>query len=76
MRKWRDVRYPISYVFKDMNNVSFESKLTNPDNDKLMIDNAENFIKDLIDYGMDMQILSIFQLVNNPLMMKHWKKKK
>ena len=54
MRKWRDVRYPISYVFKDMNNVSFESKLTNPDNDKLMIDNAENFIKDLIDYGMDM----------------------
>ena len=59
MRKWRDVKYPVSYVFKDMNTVSFESKLTNPDSDKLMIDDAENFIEDLIDYGMDINRIRI-----------------
>ena len=59
MRKWRDVEYPVSYVFKDMNTVSFESKLTNPNSDKLLIENAENFIKDLIDYGMDVNRIRI-----------------
>ena len=59
MRKWRDVEYPVSYVFKDMNTVCFESKLTNPDSDKLLIENAVNFIEDLIDYGMDINRIHI-----------------
>lgn len=54
MGKWRDVIYPISYVFKDMDDtVCFEAKLTNPDSDKLLIEDAVNFIEDLINYGMD-----------------------
>ena len=59
MGKWRDVKYPISYVFKDMNTVSFESKLTNPNGDKLLIENAGNFVEDLIDYGMDINRILI-----------------
>ena len=59
MRQWRNVEYPVSYVFKDMNTVSFESKLTNPDSDKLLIEKAENFIEDLIDYGMDINRIHI-----------------
>ena len=59
MRKWRDVGYPILYAFKGKNTVNFESKLTNPISDKLLIESAENFIEDLIDYGMDINRILI-----------------
>jgi hypothetical protein len=59
MGKWRYVNYPISYAFEGTNTVSFESKLTNPDSDKLLIENAEDFIEDLINYGMDINRIRI-----------------